>query len=99
MPASQSECSCPAEHTIAKLGHCGTCPWHEVHVHRPILADDGVRTELTKVACIVHCGIDCPAHRSKEHDFSWATYADGQMETGVCECLMREIDYCAWIGP
>lgn len=27
MRIDATECACPVEHTISKLGHCRTCPW------------------------------------------------------------------------
>lgn len=80
------DCTCSPEHTIAKLGHCVSCPWSgTVLVKYP--------TELSRFGCP-------PRHSDgTHHDFTWAHYEDDEQMTGVCSCGFREIDLAQWEIP
>lgn len=92
IPYLARECSCPTEHTIAKLGHCDTCDWSGIDCAEndaPSEADHKLRQFG---GMMVH---RCPPAHSDgtSHDFNWATYADEDETHGVCRCGLSAVDY------
>ena len=80
-----SECLCPVDHSITKLGHCRTCPFHREDARLPAEA------ALT----LFVCGTDRHADGTP-HDFDWATYADDFTSYGVCRCGMDAMSKSLW---
>lgn len=84
---STSECTCPTEHTVTKLGHGRTCA---SLVGRPIR--DQVLAQMTAVDKPRHPALvayECGRHEHIDgtpHDFTWATYSDDTTTYGVCRC-------------
>lgn len=77
----RNECACSTEHSIAKLGHCDSCPfWRR---NQP----DQIDTSLGG------CAMDGKHRDGTQHDFGWATYEDDTIGTGVCRCGLFEIHY------
>lgn len=72
------ECTCEPEHSVGKLGHSADCPWWGAHLP----------TDQPRFSPHDPC-----VNSNVVHDFSWATYEDDRMSTGVCRCGLREIDY------
>lgn len=90
---TKGECECPPEHTVCKLGHCASCPWHGViQIHPSRMMTTNVPRVWSWFACPPGC-VD------EKHDFNWATYADDMMSTGVCKCGLREIDLSILVMP
>lgn len=79
------ECACPTEHTITKLGHCRTCPYHDAG--ETVVAE----TAFTQVFL---CGKD--HGDGTPHDFSWAMYADDRATYGVCRCGLEQMAIAHW---
>jgi hypothetical protein len=75
------ECSCEAEHSVAKLGHCADCP----HYKRD--QDTQIQHQLGG------CALGNGHHDGTLHDFNWATYEDETTSTGVCRCGLWQLDY------
>ena len=71
------ECECPVEHTVAKLGHCRTCPYY--------IEGEPSMLEVTASSTLFVCGADKHPDGTP-HDFDWATYADETTSYGVCRC-------------
>lgn len=89
-------CECPPEHTVTKLGHCRSCPYHgyefsELEVNRA--------TTPRAFRRVFTCGTLCPLADGAQHDFEWATYSDDELTTGVCRCGLREIDHDMMVAP
>lgn len=77
-------CSCSPEHTVAKLGHCRSCHWS--------WANNSQNVALTQPSLLSRFG--CPPRHvdGTQHNFSWATYSDTWLSTGVCRCGLQQID-------
>lgn len=85
------ECECPPEHTVTKLGHNRDCPWFGklAKLNDQTLQAVTAAHPLVAVFC---CGGPTCAD-GEPHNFDWATYSDSTMDTGVCRCGLREIDF------
>lgn len=82
-------CECEAEHSVAKLGHCRTCPGYDP-------------TEPNMVnPTLLRGSIGCPPRHAdgSPHDFEWATYSDERMSTGVCRCGMSGLTWALLTLP
>jgi len=83
------ECECEPDHSVAKLGHCATCPgWTPGQA--TLLEPDLLRGST---GCPPQHGDGSP------HNFDWATYADERLSTGVCRCGVSEMDWSIWFLP
>lgn len=96
MPA---ECECPTEHTITKLGHCRTCPYHgqvfaELEINRVTMPEAfHPQQRLTMFICGSRHADSTP------HDFDWATYSDEEMSYGVCFCGVDSMTHALFTLP
>lgn len=76
-----AECECELEHSIVKLGHCGTCPYYR--------SDQATQIDYSLGGCSMQDG-----HTDgTPHDFGWATYEDETMGTGVCRCGLTSMHF------
>lgn len=80
------ECTCPTEHTIAKLGHCATCDYYARDCYENDAPSRVVSGLLVRICPPSHCD-------GTPHDFTWATYADAESSFGVCRCGLGAIDF------
>lgn len=93
------ECTCPVEHTVAKLGHCRTCDAYELSKRTEREMDEYkirvaaayLAIEDSNVFSFMECGGKCPASGG-QHNFDWATYADDVCTYGVCSCGITHMD-------
>lgn len=83
-------CSCPAEHSITKLGHCRTCRFFASMTDADRAAQRGEQIPVLR-ATLEHAD-------GTRHNFGWATYSDARQSTGVCRCGVSEIHYDAMNG-
>jgi hypothetical protein len=91
----RTECTCPTEHTIARLGHCRSCPWRLPKSFEPLVGVRNVARQMGDAPRIVLV----PEHvDGTPHDFEWATYADEQTSTGVCRCGLPQIEHNALVA-
>ena len=97
------ECTCPVEHTVAKLGHCRTCDAadvarraeREMDEHKSRIAAAYLAAEDVAV---FSCGGRCMATPSGVHNFNWATYSDDFASYGVCACGLTQVDVAMMSG-
>lgn len=84
------ECTCDPSHTVCKLGHsrdCDSVGLPSTHYEKGrILQSPAYRLGLFQHHSDLHTD-------GTKHDFDWATYSDDTMETGVCVCGLRQIDF------